>query len=79
MKHERVVTTMLSASSFRLKLSLLWLDLGVVGSSGFTTVSTAAEVDAFSFPSLPKAPTSSGLDDGFSPLSSSLRSERFNG
>lgn len=76
-KCERVVTTILSASSFRLKLSLLWLDLGVVGSSGLATVSTAAEVDALSFPSLPNAPPSSGLNDSFSPFSSSFRSERF--
>lgn len=77
---KRVVTTILSASSFRLKLSLLWLDLGVGGSSGLATVSTAAaEVDAFSFPSLPNAPPSSGLDAGFSIFSSSFRSERFNG
>lgn len=57
-----VVTTMLSASSFRLKLSLL-LDLGVVGSSSFAASTIARGLGL-----------SSGLND-FPGLSSSFLSE----
>lgn len=71
-EHELLVTTMLSASIFRLKLSLLWLDLGVVGSSSLA-VSDSRGAKAFTLLSLLDVP-SCGLND-FSGLSSSFFSE----